>query len=158
MVVSDEEQVRRVESVIKQYGLDAEVIWHRDEPVLSLEDAMKVHNLSPSNVLKCLLLKSRDGKVVAVMASGEVRIDIKSIERKFNLRKLSFMSSNEMRSRFNVEPGGIDPLTLPDIADMIFAEKRLLDKDFVIGSAGSKYCGLKIKPTELMKLLDAVIF
>jgi hypothetical protein len=50
-----------------------------------------------------------------------------------------------------------DPLTLPEHVREIFVEKSLMDKEFVIGSAGSKYCGLKIKPAEIIKVVEATI-
>jgi prolyl-tRNA editing enzyme YbaK/EbsC (Cys-tRNA(Pro) deacylase) len=154
---SGEDRVRQVESLLDRYGLDGEIIYHLNSPVLSLEDAMKVHGLAPGEVLKCLLLKSSDSKVIAVMAPGDVRIDLKKLERHANVKKLSFLSINEMKKRFSVEPGGIDPLTLSNMADLVFAERRLLDSEFVMGSAGSKYCGLKIRPYELIEALNIAV-
>lgn len=154
---SDEERVRRVADLIEEHGLEAEIIWHRERPVLSLEDAVEVHGLDPGNVLKCLLLRGRRGEVVAVMALGDVRIDIRKLERLAGARKLSFMRSREMEARFGVEPGGVDPLTLPELVDVVYAERRLLEKDFVVGSAGSRYCGLKVKPRELVEALEVTI-
>lgn len=46
----EEERVSRVTRLIAEYGLDAEVIWHRERPVLSLEDAVEVHGIPPGNV------------------------------------------------------------------------------------------------------------
>lgn len=68
----DDERVRTVTGLIQEYGLDAKVIWHRGTPVLSLEDAVEVLGVEPGNVLKCLLLKTRGGRTVAVMAPGDV--------------------------------------------------------------------------------------
>lgn len=153
----DEERVRRVADLIAEHGLDAEIIWHRERPVLSLEDAVEVHGLAPGNVLKCLLLRGRRGEMVAVMAPGDVRIDTKKLERLAGVKKLSFVPSRELKARYGVEPGGIDPLTLPELADLVFVERTLLEKDFVVGSAGSKYCGLKVKPRELAEAVKATI-
>ena len=156
-MASDEERVKRVRSLVEKYGLDAEIIWHRDDPVLSLEDAMRVHCLSPGNVLKCLLLKGRKGRLVAVMAPGDVQIDTKSLGDRAGVKKLSFVSRDEMRERFSVEPGGLDPLTLPSLADMVFVERSLLVRDWVMGSAGSRYCGLRVKPGELVEALGVPV-
>lgn len=152
-MASDEERVERVRSLVEKHDLDAEIFWHRDDPVLSLEDAMRVHGLSPGNVLKCLLMKSRKSKVVAVMAPGDVRIDMKRLGDRAGVGKLSFVSRGEMRERFSVEPGGLDPLTLSEMADVILVERSLLDRDWVMGSAGSRYCGLRVKPVELVEAL-----
>ena len=154
---SDEERVRRIMDLIEEYGLDAEIVWHREIPVLSLEDALKVHGLDPGNVLKCILMKSRRDKVVGVIAPGDVRIDFKRLERLAGFKKLSFMSVREMKSRFGVEPGGVDPFTLYELADVVYVERTLLEKDFVVGSAGSRFCGLKAKPGELVEALGATV-
>ena len=154
---SDEERVRRVASIIAEHGLAAEIIWHREMSVLSLKDAVEVLGLSPQNILKCLLLISRKGKVVAVMAPGDVRIDMKKLERTAGVKKLSFMPSKELESKFGIEPGGVDPLTLNELADMVFMERTLLEKDYVVGSAGSKYCGLKVRPSDLIKAVKATV-
>lgn len=149
----EEERVSRVVSLIEELGLDAEVIWHRERPVLSLEDAVEVHGIPPGNVLKCLLLKGRGGTVVAVMAPGDMRIDVKKLERLVGARKLSFMQADEMRGRLGLEPGGVDPLILPEVADMVVADENLVGRCFLVGSAGSRFCGLKIKPGELVEAL-----
>lgn len=156
-MASDEERVGKVRSLVEKYGLDAEIIWHRDDPVLSLEDAMRVHGLSPGNVLKCLLMKGRKGKVIAVMAPGDVRIDVKRLGDRAGVKKLSFVSGEELRERFSVEPGGLDPLTLLGMADVVFAERSLLDREWVMGSAGSRYCGLRVKPGELVEVLGVPV-
>lgn len=156
-MASDEERVGKVMSLVEKHGLDAKVIWHREDPVLTLEDAMRIHCLSPGNVLKCLLMKGRKGRVVAVMASGDVRIDVKRLGNLAGVKKLSFVSEEELRERFSVEPGGLDPLILPEIADMVLAERSLLYKDWVMGSAGSRYCGLRVKPRELVEALGVTV-
>ena len=152
-MASDEERVGRARSLVEEHSLEAEIVWHREDPVLSLEDAMRVHGLSPGNVLKCLLMKGRKGRVVAIMAPGDVRIDVRKLGELVGVRKLSFVSGEELRERFSVEPGGLDPLTLPEIADLVFVERSLLEKDWVMGSAGSKFCGLRVRPGEMVEAL-----
>ena len=156
-MASDEERVGIVRSLVEDHGLDAEIVWHREDPVLSLEDAMRVHGLSPGNVLKCLLMKGRKGRVVAIMAPGDVRIDMRKLGELAGERKLSFVSREDLRERFSVEPGELDPLTLPRMADQVFIERSLLDRDWVMGSAGSRFCGLRVKPLELVEALGVPV-
>jgi prolyl-tRNA editing enzyme YbaK/EbsC (Cys-tRNA(Pro) deacylase) len=115
-----------------------------------------VHGVQPGNVLKCLLLKGRDGTVVAVMTPGDVRIDVKMLERLIGVKKLSFMPAGELKDRLGQEPGGVDPLILPEVAEMVVADSSLLGRGFVIGSAGSRFCGLKVKPKELLRAMKGV--
>jgi prolyl-tRNA editing enzyme YbaK/EbsC (Cys-tRNA(Pro) deacylase) len=152
-----ENGVRKVQVIIDREGLDAQVIWHRDKPVLSMEDAIAVHGIPPKNVLKCLIMKDRKGRVIAVMAPGDIRIDVKKLEHLTDYRKLTFLAGEELTAKLSVEPGAVDPLTLPERVREVFVERSLMDKEFVIGSAGSKYCGLKIKPAEIIKVVEATI-
>lgn len=155
MSESDGERVRRVEELIAERGLEADIVWHRGRAVLSLEDAMNVLSINPGNVLKCIILKGRRGKTVGVIARGDVRIDMKKLEEVAGVRKPRFMNEEELRERLGVEPGGIDPLTLPQRVDVVLVERSLLEKDFVIGSAGSRYCGLRICPREILRVVEA---
>jgi len=43
------------------------------------------------------------------------------------------------------------------MADMVFVERSLLDRDWVMGSAGSRYCGLKVNPGELVEALGVPV-
>ena len=147
---SEEERVSQVVSLIEEYGLD-EVIWHRDRPVLSLEDAVGVHGVPPGNVLKCLLLKGRGDTVVAVMAPGDMRVNANRLEQLTGVKKLSFMPAGEMKYRLGLEPGSVDPLVLPEVADVVVADESLLGRGFVVGSAGSRFCGLRIKLEDLVR-------
>lgn len=151
-----EDGVRKVQDIIDREGLDAHVIWHRNKPVLSMEDAIAVHNILPKNVLKCLILKDRKGRVIAVMAPGDVRIDVKKLEQLTDYRKLTFVAGEEL-TKLGVEPGAVDPLTLPQRVSEVFVEESLMEKDFVIGSAGSKYCGLRITPAEILRVVEATV-
>jgi prolyl-tRNA editing enzyme YbaK/EbsC (Cys-tRNA(Pro) deacylase) len=153
----NEDTVREIQKLIDEHHLDAQIIWHRDRPVLSMEDAMKVHGIAPGNVLKCLIMKDRRSAVIAVMAPGDVRIDTNKLEQLAGLKKLTFITGEEMITRLGVEPGAVDPLTLPQRVSEIFMESTLLDKVWVIGSAGSRYCGLRIRPLEILRIVEATV-
>lgn len=61
-----------------------------------------------------------------------------------------------MTVKLGLEPGGVDPFVLSEVSNVIVADKSLLEKRFVVGSAGSKFCGLKVKPGELLETLKDV--
>jgi prolyl-tRNA editing enzyme YbaK/EbsC (Cys-tRNA(Pro) deacylase) len=43
------------------------------------------------------------------------------------------------------------------MADLVFVERSLLDRDWVMGSAGSRYCGLRVRPGELVEALGVPV-
>jgi len=141
--------------MIEDGRLNAELVWHRDKPVLSVDDAVQVHHLGPEKIMKCLCFVDKKGRVAAVIASSEVKMNMKKLEGAAGLRKPRLMLPDELKTRFNKEPGEIDPLTLAEKVDLLFIDSSLLNKEFVIGSAGSKYCGLRIAPEELLRVTKA---
>ena len=48
---------------------------------------------------------------MAVMAPGDVRVDVKKLEKLIQVKKLSFMPGHEMKTRLGLKPGGVDPLS-----------------------------------------------
>ncbi len=153
--LSEETKIEPIRKLIEGGSLNAELVWHRDKTVLSIDDAVQVHHVGPENIMKCLCFIDKKGRVAGVIASSEVKIDMKKLEEAAALKKPRLMLPNELKARFNKEPGEIDPLTLAGKVDSLFIESTLLDKKFVIGSAGSKFCGFKITPEELLTVTKA---
>jgi len=153
--LSEEEKIESIRKLIEDSRLNAELIWHRGKGVLSVDDAVQVHHIGPEKIMKCLCFIDKKGRIVGVIASSEVKIDMKKLEEAAELRKPRLMLPDELKTRFNKEPGEIDPLTLAEKVELLFIDSSLLNKEFLIGSAGSKYCGLKIAPEELLRVTKA---
>ena len=47
------------------------------------------------------------------------------------------------------------PAVLSEVAEVVVAERGLLGKGFVVGSAGSRFCGLRVRPEDLVKAVEA---
>jgi len=153
--LSEEKKIESIQKMIRDGRLSAELVWHRDKVVLSVDDAVQVHHADPENIMKCLCFIDKKGRVAGVIASSEVKINMKKLKEAAGLRKPRLMVPEELKTKFNKEPGEIDPLTLAEKVDLLFIDNGLLSKEFVIGSAGSKYCGLKITPEELLRVTKA---
>jgi len=153
--LSEEKKIESIQKMIRDGLLGAELVWHRDKAVLSVDDAVQVHHIGPENIMKCLCFIDKKGRVAGVIASSEVKINMKKLEEAAGLRKPRLTLPEELKIRFNKEPGEIDPLTLAEKVDLLFIDSSLLSKEFLIGSAGSKYCGLRIAPEELLRVTKA---
>lgn len=153
--MSEERKIESIRKLMEDGGLNAELVWHRDKAVLSVDDAVQVHHVGPEKIMKCLCFIDKKGRVAGVIASSEVKMNMKKLEDAAGLRKPRLMIPDELKARFNKEPGEIDPLTLAEKVDLLFIDSSLLDREFVIGSAGSKYCGLRITPEELLRVTKA---
>ena len=145
------ENVKAVLELIKSKGIDAKVLAHPDIAVTGLKIHLDLYGGSADQVLKCLCMVS-EGKPLVVMASGEVKIDTKKLSKIAHMKdiRMADAKSGELQSLFGRPPGGIDPLTIPDYI-VVFADKKLFEKEWVVGSSGSPYVGLKIKPSDILK-------
>jgi len=153
--LSEEREIESIRKLIGDGRLNAELVWHRDKAVLSVDDAVQVHHVGPENIMKCLCFIDKKGRTAGVIASSEVKINMRKLEEAASLKKPRLTLPDELKVRFNKEPGEVDPLTLAEKVDLLFIESSLVNKEFVIGSAGSKYCGLRITPEELLKVTRA---
>ena len=155
--MSEERKIESIQEMIREGRLSGELIWHREKAVLSVDDAVQVHHVGPEKIMKCLCFIDKKGRVAGVIASSEVKVDMKKLQDATGLRKPRLMLPDELKARFNKEPGEIDPLTLAEKVDLLFIDSSLLSKGFVIGSGGSKYCGVRITPEELLRVTKAKV-
>lgn len=147
--------IARVEKKIKDSGIKAEIIKHLDTAVTSLNTHLRLFKCTPGEVLKCLCLVS-EGKPLVVVASGDVRIDMKKLAKASGMKEPRLASKDELRTLFNRFPGAVDAITVPKKIP-VFMDKKLLEKEEVIGSAGSARAGLRIKPEDVLKCVDAKV-
>ena len=140
--MSEEGKIESIRKLIEDSCLDAELVWHKDKAVLSVDDAVQVHHVAPENIMKCLCFMDKKGRIAGVIASSEVKINMKKLEETAGLRKPRLVLPDELKTRFNKEPGEIDLLTVAKKVNSLFVDSSLLSKEFVIGSAGSKYLSL----------------
>jgi len=149
-----EERIRRTEEIIKENKIDAEVIRHPDVPIVSIDVHLKHYNCTPEQVMKGLVFTSK-GKFAVVIASGEVKIDMKKLKQVSGLKKPRMANAEEL-AQFGLEKGAIGPTTVPKEIPA-FIEKKLLEKEEVVGSAGSPTAGLRIKTEDILKVINAKV-
>ena len=149
------ENVKKVEQIIKENNLDAEIVIHAHQAVTSLQIHLDLYGGTAEQVLKCLCLVSK-GRPLIIMASGEVKIDMNKLSKISHMKEIRMANREELESLFGRIPGALDPLTIPKNIP-IFADKKLFQKEWVVGSSGSPYAGLKIKSKEILKIKNPVI-
>ena len=53
-------------------------------------------------------------------------------------------------------PGGTPPICLPQEIP-VFIDRGVMKQEFVVGSAGSEFTGLRIRPSDIVKFTNAKI-
>lgn len=150
-----QENVERVEKLIEEFGLEAQIIRHPQTAITSLQSHLDLYGGTAEQVLKCLCMVSKSRPLV-VMASGEITIDMKKLEKVSGLKDIRMARGEEMQTLFGRVPGGVDALTVSSEMPL-FADRKLFEKEWVVGSSGSPNAGLKIAPKEILKVQKPII-
>ncbi|MBI1973242.1 hypothetical protein HYS54_00370 [Candidatus Micrarchaeota archaeon] len=149
--MAEEENITRIESLVRNLGLDARVIRHAGARIISHADHVARFGDIPN--LKCLAFVSR-GQTVVVCALGGTRIDGKKLTAETGLKKPRLANAEELASLFGASPGGVCCLLVPKNIPLLL-DKRLLEKERALGSAGSPEAGLEIAPREILRVTHA---
>ncbi len=100
-------------------------IQHKHKPVFTVEESKSIKNTISALHTKCLFLKDENNNFYLVCIDAFKRLDMKKIKDKFNLKKLTFSSPEELKRELNVTPGSVS------IFAMIYAKNinLIIDKD-----------------------------
>ncbi|MFX1254659.1 MAG: aminoacyl-tRNA deacylase [Promethearchaeota archaeon] len=133
-----------------------EIIEHKEIDGTQSEDLVKALNVPLNHIIKVLLWKLRGGKFVLTVLSGDQRLD-KSILKQYLQKKVDRLANkDELIKITGYEAGGIPPILL--ISDVpCFVDEHLMELEWVIGSAGSPYYGLKLDPVDIRRLMNAKV-
>ncbi|MFH0962318.1 MAG: YbaK/EbsC family protein [archaeon] len=124
--------------------LRAELVEHPEIDGTKSEAAAKALGIPLGEILKCLLLvPERGGVPIVAILLGPDRLDLK---KKFPNHRLARLE--ELKGVLGVGPGEVPPVFLPV---PVVIDGKVLKKELVAGSAGTKFAGIKLKPEEILK-------
>lgn len=110
-------------------------LWHEiteHGAVYNMEELSKVDLPYPEYDAKNLFVRDdKKATYYLITVKGDKRVDLKEFKNKYNTRRLSFASENDLMSVLGLIPGAVTPLGLLNDKDLkvVFC----LDKDFMNG-------------------------
>jgi len=142
--------VENTKSLMRKHGLDAEIIehewWGKDS--IKVSEALGV---PLKNVIKGLVCFYDNNPVLTVIC-GDDNLDLEKISRVVGANVRLGRAKDLKAIGFNV--GGVPAIGsgLETIVD-----KKVLERGFIVGSAGSPYTGIKMKPSDLVNINNATV-
>lgn len=147
--------VEAVTSHLEEQGVEFEVIEH--EPTMTAMAEAHAAHVPPEAVAKTLVLHAGGGYVLAVLPAAE-RIDLKKVRAALSDEpKVSLATEAEMETDFpDYELGAVPPLGgLMQKRELV--DKRLLEHDRIVCTAGAHNRSLLVGIGDIVRLADAQV-
>jgi len=142
--------VKNTKKIIKREKIEAEIKGHRKWGKES-KRVSEIFGIELKNVIKSILVFS-DEIPSLVILQGNKLLDLKKLE-KITGKKVTLAKAKDIK-KLGFEFGGI-----PCIGSglKVIVDSKVLEEDYVVGSAGSPYVGIRIKPKDIVGLNSAKI-
>jgi len=135
-------RVEDLRAFVMEKGIDAKFIEHPGADGLTSEGAASATDMQLSQILKVLCFVDKTANKCFVIIQGSKKVDIRKIP---NLKKARIATAQELKEWFNLEPGCVPPIGLPEEIQK-YVDVGVKDLPFAVGSAGSRFVGITIKP------------
>jgi prolyl-tRNA editing enzyme YbaK/EbsC (Cys-tRNA(Pro) deacylase) len=135
----------KIKDAISSGDLKAELIEHPEIDGAKSEEAAKATGVPVESILKALLLvpEKKEGTAVVAILLGDSKIDFK---RKIPTHKMA--SLDQLKEKLGAGIGEVPPVFLPV---PVLIDKKVMEKEIVVGSAGSRFAGIKLAPSEILR-------
>ena len=143
--------VRNTKKIIEREEIEAEIKKHKIWGKKS-EKVSEIFGIALKNVIKSILV-FLDEIPFLIVLQGDKLLDLKELE-KITGKKVTLARARDIK-KMGFEFGGI-PCVGSNLKMIV--DQKVLNEEYVVGSAGSPYVGIKIKPKDLVKLNSAEVF
>jgi len=142
--------VKNTKKIIEREEIEAEIKKHKIWGKKS-EKVSEIFGIALKNVIKSILV-FLDEIPFLIVLQGDKLLDLKELE-KITGKKVTLARARNIR-KMGFEFGGI-PCVGSNLKMIV--DQKVLNEKYVVGSAGSPYVGIKIKPKDLVKLNSAEV-
>jgi Cys-tRNA(Pro)/Cys-tRNA(Cys) deacylase len=143
--------------ILDDRGIPYRVLLHKT-PVYTVDDAAEQRGVAKREMVKCILLRDKDGHYVMACVPGDVEVDPRAVRRLMpdTWRRLSFAKGKEISDVTGCPQGAVAPIGLPKGVPLIF-DPLILKSAKVNVSSGDPLAGLEVDPKDLVEVCNANI-
>ncbi len=147
--------VKKTVEVLQQAGVDFEILPHISMNGTRSTDASQALEVDIDRIIKVLIGKTRKKTFFCAILLGHQHFNKDKLKQILNAKVDRLAQKKEIEELTGFSPGGVPPIGLPEIPCVI--DSAVMEKDFVVGSAGSPYYGLKVSPQVIVNMSHNVI-
>ena len=149
MTLRDNEPVKRVEILLKQFNSNSEVIVLENSAKTALE-AAKSLNCEVGAIVKSLLFKTEQNFTLCLVA-GDKKASLNKIKKILNMKDVSMASAEDVKNVTGFTIGGVSPIGHSNKIDILIDLSLDRFKE-LFAAAGHPNCIFKISFENLSKI------
>lgn len=157
-MVDDPERQFQVKLETQLKRLD---VWYRfiekPQSTIHTADAASVMGIELHRISKNLIAKTNDGRYVALIIPGNMRLDYKAAARALETKSLSLVPFNDAHSISGYPPGGTPSIGYEKKLDVILDEELTKFETFYCGGGSTKIL-LELRKDEVIKVNNAKVY
>ena len=134
-------------------GKEYQIMEH--EAVYTSEQAAQVRGTDLQQGAKALVLKTKDGFVMAVI-SGSKRMDMKKLKKIVGSKKLELAKPEQVKELTDCDIGSVPPFGNLFNLD-VYVENSLLENDIIAFNAGSHTKSIKMKAADYEDIVKPMV-
>ncbi len=96
---------KKLSDYLKRYNI--EFIEYPHSAVFTVEESKELKKQIPGMHCKTLFMKDETGKFYLIGMKADKRLNVLKLRKHFNLKKLQFASSEELKEKVNLVPGSV---------------------------------------------------
>lgn len=150
------EAVEEVRRFLDANGIKYQVLEHLNIDGTVSESAAQAWGVSIGDIIKALVVTNEESGFCLVIVPGDRRVNFEKLSGYFPGKKTHLATAEEIYGLTGYRRGGVPPVG-HRASLLIVVDKSLLGRDYVYGSAGSPYHGLKMKPGDIVRLNRAIV-
>lgn len=145
-----------VEEFIKKYEIGG-FVKRYESPVETVEKASQVAGVSPSDIVKTVVISYSNG-FATIIVPGDRVVDLKKVSQVLGVKKVRLAKPDEIREITGFEVGGVSPLSeYVKRNTVIVFDIRVLAKDFVWCGGGDRYSLAYVSVRRLVEVLNPLV-
>ena len=145
-------KVHDLQLFVKENEIDAEFIEHPGRDGLTSEGAASATGIPLAQVIKVLCITDKKEKCFVIL-QGSKKVDMRKIP---GIKKGRLATGEELLGWFGFEPGCVPPICLPEEIPK-YIDVGIKNLPFVVGSAGSRFVGIRIKPERIISQKNVML-
>ncbi|MDO8428590.1 MAG: YbaK/EbsC family protein [Candidatus Diapherotrites archaeon] len=119
----------------------------------SVEEAARTANAKVEDFVKNICLLNENSDLIVCIIAGEKRLDLKKVVQLTGFKKLRFATGLEILEKTGYPVGGTPSFGFDA---QFFIDQTVFEHDLVYSGGGSEFSLVKISPSEIKRINNAV--